>query len=812
MKKQYLFLLLLSILLLSSMNAQEENNKQNLEPRPSEELREANYTIDMFQAKPFYSKNADTLFFRFRIIEKQSNKKVTWANLNKENYKIDCKENGENSPNKDIIINRIVSKEGEQAKRISENVSFLFLVDRSKTITAKDMDSMKFAIKKTIENLPDSCAYISFFDKNVTEKKLITKNNFSEFEKEFKVKNETKNIFSSIISSFEAFAKDSIQSKKNTDEVSKYLLIFTDGRMNVNSADEIIKLTKHDKSIEEIDNNYSNKIQIHAFRYGKNNTNRNTLDLPDNVLETICLHRRKIELRGWFYPAENVAGMVDSLRGVVENLYADYDLMLVNKEGKVYNGRKICLQISISKDKNQAVGEISYTIGSKEMPVETGKKPENIYIAIIFGLIFIFIAFFIMQVVIPYLIFRNSNFEKKYVRNYQPISNGEEEIYEICSYCQEPFERAEMIVTKCSHKIHWDCWKENGYKCVEYGQNCKDGIQHHFDNRRPFDLKKSPYYLKWAMSGMITGFFTWIIFEFTKSITLFPNFINYLLNAFYPENLKTEIEGIMQISSSTEAAFHTKITGSLLVGVLLGFFLTLLFSYLNDFRQKKGKVIFITLFRALIGAIIGFITFIAASLISIKLGEGSNNLLIDVISWILFGGGIALCLVPQTTIKWQDALIGGIISGIVSCLILYTTHLLPILGVMFGFMLCSAGVGVSIIARHRMAQKYFLLYISGRREGEIAIHKWMNESGGSNEVTIGKSNQCVIQMNWDNSDRIQDKQAKLYIDPKRRVPMLKVLENGMIYDGREGRKDELYHLKNNVKFVIGNTEFQYVEK
>jgi len=39
-----------------------------------------------------------------------------------------------------------------------------------------------------------------------------------------------------------------------------------------------------------------------------------------------------------------------------------------------------------------------------------------------------------------------------------------------------------------------------------------------------------------------------------------------------------------------------------------------------------------------------------------------------------------------------------------------------------------------------------------------------------------------------------------------------VLESGIIYDGRDGRKDELYQLNHNVKFKIGNTVFQYIEK
>jgi len=131
---------------------------------------------------------------------------------------------------------------------------------------------------------------------------------------------------------------------------------------------------------------------------------------------------------------------------------------------------------------------------------------------------------------------------------------------------------------------------------------------------------------------------------------------------------------------------------------------------------------------------------------------------------------------------------------------------------MFSFMLCSAGLGFSIVTKHHTAQKYFLKYKGEKREGEIAIHKWMSESGGSNEVSIGKSNRCIIQMNWDTNEAIADMQTKLYIDHKRNVPMMKVLDGCIIYDGRDAHKDSLYQLKNGVKFKIGNTEFQYIEK
>jgi len=784
-------------------NTQVENSKKNLITQ--QEWKDANYAVNMHFAKRSWTEKADTLFLCFRITDINTNKKVFWSNLNNEQFSI--VEEDYTWATKDLIVERIPQKAGKETERIAQNVAFWFMVDRGRTISNSDMESMKAAIQKTVENLPDSCAYISFFDKRAGEKQLITKDNFFLFEKEFKVMPETRDLYQSIMDNFEKFAKDNSLNKKNGRDIAKYLLVFTDGKINLNSFSEIDNLDRSGDFIKNIDNEFLNQVQIHAFRYGSSSS------LVDKILDDICMQRHIPELKGGFYPADNVAGIIDSLRGFVDNLSADYNLILVNtNKNRIYNGKTFSLQVGVDNEGRKAIGQIDYVIASKENPTGPGIKTDNIYISLFFGIIILFIAFFIMQVIIPYFISRTDNFEKKYVKPYEPINTSEGEVYETCSYCQEPLEKGDLIVVKCIHKIHWDCWKENGYKCVEYGQNCKDGIQYHFDKKNPFDMKKSPYYLKWAMSGIITGFFIWIIFKISADWKIFSGFIEFLVNRFYPERLKEVIEGVHTISNNVYQTFHSKITGLLLAGVLLGFVLTFLFSYINDFRRKKGAVIFSLFFRALIGALVGFITFLLGSIVCIALGKVGNVWWLDAIPWILFGGSVALCLSVKTTIKWQDALIGGLISGVVSFFILYTTSYFPVFGVMFSFMLCSAGLGISIIARHHLAQKYFLKYSGGRREGEIAIHKWMNDSGGNNEVTIGKSTHCVIQMNWDNSENIQDKQVKLYIDPKRRVPMIKALENGMIFDGRDARKDDQMPLKHGVKFVIGNTRFQYIEK
>lgn len=728
--------------------------------------------------------HADTLLLHFKIVDKKDNKKIFLGELNETDFKI-------YEPDKRPRFNdvRVISDQNS----ISRDAIFSLVVDRSKTIPSSELEKIRDVIRQVVDNLPDSTVYISFMDEELSEAQLISRKNFDNFEEEFYVSGNDKNLYQGISDKFIELSGMNIENQN--DQSRKYLFIFTDGKVDPNQMQTITALDNFLEQVTNADMSLeNNKIIINTFRYGNDDSN-------DKELMDICIFSRVNETQGDFFPVNEAMDVIPKVGVVIDNLKADYELILTNPPGKIYYGSPVSMIISIEKEYKSATGEKKYVIGSKERPVTTGADNENNYIYILWGIIILFLAFFIMQVVIPYINHKVDNFEKKYVKAYHPRNEGD---IESCFICQEQFSRGEKIVEKCIHKTHWECWKENDYKCIEYGQNCSKGIQHYFDKDHPFDLKKSPYYLKWVLLGMVGGLITWIIYNlcFEFNPFLFEELSEWLLNNFYKGDLETDVQ----------FGFSNKIGGFLLTGILLGFTLTFLFGYINEYRRKNGKIFFFIFLRAVMGAFLGFLSFLIGSIICIYLNAYANNPRVDWIPWLLFGASIALCLSVKTSIKWQHALIGGIISGVLSFIILYSTNFFGSLGVMLGFMLCSAGLGISIVTVHHTAQKYFLRYKHEKREGEIAIHKWMSVLGGSNEVTIGRSNNCVIQMNWDNSENIQDKQAKLYIDKKRNVPILKVLESDMIYDGREAKPNNEYMLKDGVKFEIGNTEFKYIEK
>ena len=88
----------------------------------------------------------------------------------------------------------------------------------------------------------------------------------------------------------------------------------------------------------------------------------------------------------------------------------------------------------------------------------------------------------------------------------------------------------------------------------------------------------------------------------------------------------------------------------------------------------------------------------------------------------------------------------------------------------------------------------------------------MNATGGGNKVTIGKINECEIQMNWEKSSKVADKHVLLYIDKARQLPMLTALAVGVNYNVRsELTPNKPIILSNGDTFTVGDTIFEYSE-
>ena len=774
------------ILVACSQNEVEMMNKIQF----LQEEAQAGYKVDVTDIN--WSQYADSLFVKFKIVTKENEKEI-WGDLRHSEVELI----NEKAGLKDI--RRLNRDKGN----IPENILVSLLIDKS--ILAEDMERVQEAVRFFVNNLPENTAYISFFDNTISRSLPITPENFDSFEQDFNATKSDKIIFGATLNKYEELAGQAgslsnmaMQLKIQNDTIKKYLVLLTDGKSTA-TGEEADNIMRFNEVIKQMDDDAlnNNQIEIHAIRYGLGNPT------VDKHLSFICKDIRKDNVKGEFYAAAPDR-VLNRLTEVIDKISPDYELSLFNLPGRIFAGESRDLMIRVDKNAKKAAGMKNYSIGTLTNPVITGttNQFQHILLGMLWGLIILFISYFTIQIIIPLLISKSSNFEKRYVREYQP---NEDEIIK-CNFCMDDLVGGEKVVEKCQHITHLQCWQENGYKCLEYGQNCKEGKQFFYDKEKPFSAANSPYYMKWLLSGLTGGLLSWIIYQYVVSghPLLLKPFTEKFLSGFFPNY-------IYRVDADVLVGFLSKIGPLLLIGIVLGFILTFLFSYINEYRQKKGKIMLQIFIRSIIGAFFGFLSFLIGSLFIVSGKASSTNFLIDWIPWLLFGGSLGLCLSYKTDIIWKHALLGGILSGLISFVLLFLNPWFGSFATLLSFMLYSAGLGLSIVTIHRTAQKYFLKY-RGAKDGEIAIHKWMSVLGGSNDVTIGRSNQCVVQMNWDTNPTIQDIHVKLYVDKKMKTPFLKSLANDLIYNGNQVRFNDEFQLKNGVTFRIGDTEFQYTEK
>jgi len=743
----------------------------------------------------------------FNIRDQDGNKQ--FANIEKDTLRF-----FENS--KKIEADRIELLGSQEKGNISENITVSILVDQSESLRL-EKESIKEAVRSIVEKVPSGCVYISFFGTSVSSGMPISKENFENFSEEFSRTDKYKALYNAMYAKLFEFEGDRDISRINYStnksigerarQTKNYLVVLTDGNDNPSLNDNNIRLNE----LNDYADSLKTEIKIFAIRYGKTKQVSQSYTI-DDILKSICYSRKvRPDLRGDFFKAspDSVLNRMDK---VMEDIKASYALHFTVC-GKTYAGESTRYSLRFGK----AYGEKIFVIASPETPVvitacgEEGGSFLSLLYSILTGILFFLVIFIVLQLIVPSI--RNLIFKLRYYKKYDPAPN---EMVKLCGVCRGKINKGDDIVARCEHIVHKRCWEEQGHQCPEYGQNCKVGKQVYFDINDPFSSKNRQPYLSWVLYGLIAGFITWFLYRLILMISpqLFFNFSDMLTKTFYIgfENKDNLYQGRLL------TAFHYRIPGLLKIGLLLGFLLSLLFSLLNEFRKKDFKVYLLVLLRSLIGMMAGFVAYLLGCIIMLLFSPSPDtNLwwLYSIPGYLLFGISIGLCLSIKSTISWKHGVLGGLVSILIGFIILYAANaLLKEYGTMITFMIYGAGLGFSIATVRSYSENYFLRVSSNNaKERNIAIHKWMNSSGGSASVYIGMAGDCEIQMNWDKSEDIAKKHVRLYYNKEKKIAMLHVLEKGVVLNKREDlRKGVQYPLRNGDEFRIGKTLFMYFEK
>lgn len=791
-------------------------------------MEDADYNIDMTQSAWKPSAKADTLTVLFNIRDKEGKRVVISELYDNDNIDIEITEvggdaktaKGENK--KGWFIEKPIIKEGGM-NIVSNNHVFLFLIDRT-NIDQKELDIIKNAINESLKPLSNILVYLSFVD-NYENIELVTKETFesmitqSNFMFEPKGKIEEKIILQALKNQFEMLEKK----YDNTNTLCN-LFLFTDAGSNPEPA--------YIDWPTEVQKKYENKncnIKISVFRYKNDKNSEKKREIIDMFLDTYTnLHFDRTK-NGKFYPVENASKVAEAIKEHIENEVGDnYQLTWIRTYDKDYTGDSLHLYIKIKlKSGITLASKIpkSYTIGTPPTPVKMYVFNRYLILSAFFSLVLLLTLYYaIIKILIPYIQSKREKFEKKHVIEYEPKEGVAEKL---CPYCERLFERGQRVVVKCDHMMHYDeeCWIKNGHKCYEYGSTCWSGTQQHFDIKYAFEPNKGPHFRKWAfwgaLCGWITAGFNYCVFNGLSWGDFSKNLVEKVSRTF---NITLEykqkfadgkfIDDTDKITDSLLKGFDTKISGFLFIGILLGFTLTFLFTWLNENRSKKEGIVLLKIIgRSFIGALAGFMAFFIGSIVCVLFGpDGATaHLGIDGITWSLFFVAIALCLSVNSSIKIKDAIIGSAFACLACFLFLSLFGILSPFGMFISFILCCAGIGISIAVKHKMGQKH-LLRVSNKNDSRIVyISKWLS---GKNRVSIGKSVDNNIQIYWEDEDeKIEDFQAELYIDENDKKLRVKPLEAGMtIYNNNTtGIPNHPYPLEYGQYFKIGKTTYTYID-
>ena len=759
------------------------------------------------------SERADTLYVDFKILDAKGKKKFM-DKLNVGNFTVsDVGALGHDIPPKvDSVIDI------RQKKVISDQISMLFLVDRSGSISQNELTEQFNQICHIVEILPNTKIYLSFMDSTVTPSLLITQENMKfKFFEEFVVKEGTeKYLYKAIMAKMEelsgTFGSHYPEVPHNPalqDSTQKMLFVFTDGKV-VNEDGTFIgdDFFKWKGEIWELSEKQAHSeipyVPIHCIYIGDPAATANIKD----EMEALCASApTKDAMKGQFHTLFDVAQLQETLMGTIDSIAADYRLVLLNPPGKTYDGTQHLLTISLRENGATLMqGVVNYAFGNQHVPIvvaidgNSASNTRTIFTGLLYGVIFILLAYLILQYLVPWIQYKI--FCKKYIVEYRSNINGSSVEQQHCYHCKEPFMDGDKIVVKCEHVVHLECWEENRNRCPEYGiHNCSKGI-HYYNKERLSDPRNAPYFVMWLVYGLMAGLVSWFFMRLCYSETLFAPMITGLVQLLRPESA---LDGMSVFS------FVSKIQSMLLCGLILGFFITLFFSYQIEFRKKNLKIWGLMLLRALVGSVVGFVAFLLGAVVIILLGKDTNCIYTDWIPWALFAVGIAFTLSFKTDINLKSALIGGLISVLISFVVLYLASFAKEVLSMFSYMIYAAGFGIAIAVVHFVSEKYFLRISGPVKERDIAIYKWMSVTGGFNKVTIGKSIDCTLEMNWDDAANIADKQVEIYLENDR--PYCRALTDGTrLPNGQVMQQGHTILLNHGTEFTIGNTLFTYIEK
>lgn len=526
-------------------------------------------------------------------------------------------------------------------------------------------------------------------------------------------------------------------------------------------------------------------------------------------LQSLC------DMTGGHYFDSYVYGdLTKPISARVENLERiKYNLRLENPYGKIYLGEPNELIIDFYIDgKSYVHSTFNYSIGLWVDPIIIGMNPDWVVISI--GLIYMILAlitiYILSQVLYPYI--RFLLFKRRYIINYsdKPMVYNDTVIGDECYYCRDKFKEGERVVVKCRHTTHLDCWEENGYKCTEYGENCKEG-SFYYNRFNIFDRGNAPYQMRWIMGAFIVSLIVWCWYFMLDGSD--QNFIFRAVDSLFNSTIELVNESqFLDVKLYYEAASTRYLY---LYGFLLCFWLSLFLGLMSTAGQPLVRRLISRLILSFGCGLSGMFLFFIYGIITTPIDVPNDGVFVVSLLMLLISLSISFFASVGTKVGWLRVLKGVALTLFIAMVLLLVVDLperkglfSEYLQLMFNSAYC---VGFAITFSHIVpaSRRYFLRVSGAVKSTEIAIFKWFSSAKNHESVNIGRSRDCEIHLDWDLSAEISPTHATI---ENRRQGLYVVAHDEMLFNGSKCVVGRAYRLYDMTSFQIGKSTFTYVEK
>ena len=409
-----------------------------------------------------------------------------------------------------------------EGQRIPSDFTISVLVDLS--IPQSGKTDIYEAVRTLVESADDGCVYLSFFGDQVSNSHLVNKENYKEFYDRFRDPAESKYFYSALYAKLTEFNfgdteyDNLIKAQHGYEKESEIfhraekardknlLFIFTEGN-EIPQFEELnfIKITDYQGSAEILP-------RVYAFFYDAGN------GIDKDVESTLmgvtsprdANHNLILNRKGEYNKSDNIKTVLQQFEQVIRDEMYDFALTYQVPQDRSYSGK---VNYTALWD-GQVKGSETFSIGTPEKPWPTrhttaGDSATKYLIALLVAFLTILLFIIIMKVFVPGI--KSKAFAAKYYKKYKPMENVK---VMVCPMCRCEIMPGDKVVTKCRHTMHVKCWKANDFKCVEYGQNCKDGIQDHvlWNNLFSKETLRDCYL---TIMGICASLVSWMIYEVT---------------------------------------------------------------------------------------------------------------------------------------------------------------------------------------------------------------------------------------------------------------------------------------------------------